>query len=94
MQKKIPFAERAESLLMISILVGIALVAQPFSVIVFRIGLVVLVAATLLQIAVGNVPKHLDAGPSIVRIVIILAIVAAMFGLGILLVPYFAQLGR
>lgn len=94
MQRKLPFAERAENLLMAAILVGIVLVAQQFSIQLYRVGLCVLVTATFLQIAVGNVPKHLGAAASIVRIVLILGVVALIFALGILLVPYFAQLGR
>ncbi|PSJ62629.1 hypothetical protein [Kumtagia ephedrae] len=94
MASKTPFAERAEGVLMASILVGIVLVAQQYSLQLYRFGLCLLVAATLLQIAVGNIPKHLGAAASLVRIVVILCVVALMFLLGILLVPYFAQLGR
>jgi hypothetical protein len=47
-----------------------------------------------LQIAVGNTPRDMSVGRSLLRIVILLAVVALMFGLGILLAPYFAQIGR
>jgi hypothetical protein len=88
------FIDRLEAVLMGLILLGIILVAQQFSVTVFRIGLGILVGATLLQIAVGNTPRDMSVGRSLLRIVILLAVVALMFGLGILLAPYFAQIGR
>ena len=53
-----------------------------------------LVVSTLLQIAVGNLRKDASAGRSLVFIATVLGVVAAIFGVVILLVPYFAQLGR
>lgn len=88
------FAERAELTLIVTMLIGILLVAQRWWIDVYRFGLCLLVAATFLQIAVGNVPKNLGFAGTMVRVVIILAIVALLFSLGILLVPYLAQLGR
>jgi len=88
------FVERTERALMIAIFSGIILVAQQYSISLFRLGLILLVSATMLQIAVGNLPRHLSAGASLLRIVIILAFVAFMFALGIFLVPFLSQLGR
>ncbi|MFB2551978.1 hypothetical protein [Ensifer soli] len=92
--RETPFIDRLEAVLMTLIVVGILLVAQQWSVTVFRIGLSILVCATLVQIAVGNVPRTLGVGASILRIVLLLGVVALMFGLGILLAPYFAGIGR
>ena len=94
MKNETSFVDRLETILMALILIGIVLVAQQWSVKIFRVGLTILVLSTLLQIAVGNVPRHFSAGKSIVRIVILLGVVALMFGLGILAAPYFAQIGR
>jgi hypothetical protein len=88
------FAEYAESVLIGIMLVSIFLVAQRYSIAVFRVGLGLLVASTFLQIAVGNVPKQLGFAQVVLRVVLILVFIAAMFGLGILLVPYLSQLGR
>ncbi|MDH6266128.1 hypothetical protein M2360_001524 [Rhizobium sp. SG_E_25_P2] len=88
------FIDRLETVLMALILLGILLVAQQYSVLVFRIGLGILVSATLLQIAVGNTPRDLTVAKSLLRIVMLLAVVALIFGLGILLAPYFATIGR
>lgn len=88
------FIDRLEGILMALILIGIVLVAQQWSVMVYRIGLSILVCATLVQIAVGNVPRNLSVARSLLRIVILLCVVALMFGIGILLAPIFAQIGR
>lgn len=94
MKPETSFVDRLEAILMALILVGIVLVAQQWSVKIFRVGLTILVLSTLLQIAVGNVPRHFSAGKSILRIVILLGVVALMFALGILAAPFFAQIGR
>ncbi len=88
------FAERAELTLILAMLVGILLVAQPWSFDVFRIGLCLLMTATFLQIAVGNVPKTLGFAATAIRVVIIVAVIVALFALGVFLVPYLARLGR
>ena len=94
MRKGYTFPEYAERVLIAGMVVGILLIAQRFSVTVFKVGLYVLVGSTLLQIAVGNVPKDMSFGPSLVRIAIILVGIACVFGLGIWLVPTFSHLGR
>ena len=55
------FQERAESLLIIGMVTGIALIAfTPLAFFEFiQVGLVVLVACTFLQIAVGNIPRDI-----------------------------------
>ncbi|MDZ4096701.1 MAG: hypothetical protein U1D35_17520 [Paracoccaceae bacterium] len=94
MKHRRSFPERLEMTLIFSLCLGIALIAQRYSVTVYRIGLVVLVVSTLLQIAVGNLRKDADIKASLKFIALILAIVAAVFSIGILLVPTFSQLGR
>ena len=53
-----------------------------------------LVASTLLQIAVGNLRKDASAGASVFFIIKVLLVIAAVFSVGILMVPTFSQLGR
>lgn len=74
--------------------VGFCLILQQWSFAGYRWGLQLLIAVTLLNIAVGNLPK--DASPLRAGLLtlLILAVVALVFGLGILLVPYLAQMGR
>ncbi|MDQ0467756.1 hypothetical protein [Labrys wisconsinensis] len=88
------FPERAERVLIAALLVGIALIAQRINIVLFKTGLGVLVVATFLQIAVGNLPKEASLGRSLVLIAVILAIVAAVFAIGIVLVPVLSQMGR
>ena len=89
-----PFAERASQVLIAAMVIGILLIAQRYSFPLFRVGLVVLVAATFLQIAVGNLPANASAGRSLVLSLIILAAVAAVFDIGVRLVPVLSRLGR
>lgn len=88
------FAERAETVLIAAMLVSIVLVAQRYSLGIYRLGLCLLVVSTFLQIAVGNVPKHFGFKATAIRVLVILAVIAAIFLLGIALVPYLAGLGR
>lgn len=94
MYKSRPFPERASQVLIAAMVIGILLIAQRYSITLFRTGLAVLVAATLLQIAVGNLSATASAGRSIIISVIILGAVAAVFAIGVHLVPVLSQLGR
>ena len=89
-----PFPERAAQVLILAMVVGIALIAQRYSVVVYRWGVCLLVGATFLQIAVGNLPAEASAARSIVFSLVILAVVAAVFLAGIWLVPVLSQMGR
>lgn len=88
------FPERLETTLIVGLVVGILLIAQRYNLTLYKIGLCILVLSTLLQIAVGNLRKDASAGRSIGFIAMVLGIVAIVFSVGILLVPYFSQLGR
>lgn len=88
------FVERLELALIVGLVAGILLIAQRYNLTLYRIGLCILVASTLLQIAVGNLQKEAGVGRSLIFIAGVLGIVAAVFALGVLLVPTFAQLGR
>lgn len=80
--------------LIVSLCIGIVLIAQTYSVMIYRIGLTILVVSTFLQIAVGNLRKDANVWQSLKFIAIILCLVAAIFTLGIVLVPTFSTLGR
>ncbi len=88
------FPKRAEQVLIGGMMVGIALITQRSDLDLFKTGLSVLVVCTLLQIAVGNIPKQGSILGSLVRIALILLLVAAIFGAGVLLVPFLSRLGR
>ena len=85
---------RAELALICIIALGFVLIAQQAAFGLYQVGLLTVIASTLLHIAVGNLPP--DAGPAraLAWTAAILGAVAAVFGAGILLVPLLAQLGR
>jgi hypothetical protein len=89
-----PFPERAAQVLIAAMVVGIVLIAQRYSVLVYRWGVCLLVGATFLQIAVGNLPAQASAARSIALSGAILALVAAVFLAGIWLVPILSHMGR
>lgn len=85
--------------MMQAILVGLMLlsfllIAQQRSQPLYHGGLVLLVVSTLMQIAFGNIPPSASFGQSMKLLVLILAIIVGVFGLGIVLAPYLIQLGR
>ncbi len=83
----------AESALIAAMMLGFALILQRSSLLVYQVGLGIVVASTLLEIAVGNVPKDASFLRSLRFIAVFLAITATVFGAGILLAPYLASLG-
>lgn len=85
---------RAELALIILMVLGCVLIAQQWSFILYQLGLLTVIGATLLSIAVGNVPRAARGWRAGGAIVIILAVTAALFIIGILLVPYLAHLGQ
>ncbi len=91
---KTTFPERAERVLIGGMLVGIVLLMQRFSLDLYKAGLSVLVVSTLLQIAVGNIPKAGGVAASLVRILVIVAVIAVIFAIGVLVVPTLSRLGR
>lgn len=88
------FPERLETTLIFGLVIGILLIAQRYNLTLYKVGLSILVVSTLLQIAVGNLKKDASAGRSLYFIAKVLVVVAVVFGVGILLVPYFSVMGR
>jgi hypothetical protein len=92
--RRLSFPERLERIMIVALIAAIVLVAQRYSMQLYRWGLLLLVGATLLQIAVGNLPKDAGVGRSLLVILAILAFIACVFGVGIALTPFLSQLGR
>lgn len=88
------FTERAEQVLIGGMVIGIVLIMQRVSVDLYRTGLGILTASTLLQIAVGNIPKRGSVVGSLGRVLLILVLIAGIFSVGVLLVPTLSRLGR
>ncbi len=88
-----PFASILQLTLIVLLIVSGVLITQQWSLQVFQAGLILLVATTLLQIGAGNIPPQAGFGRSLVMLVVSLAIIGVVFGLGIVLVPYLVGLG-
>jgi len=85
---------RIEAALIILMCTGFVLIAQRFSFELYRIGMLTVIAATILNIAVGNVPRRARGWRALRIFLIIMATTAAVVALGIVLTPYLAQLGQ
>ncbi len=92
--RRLPFAARVQGILIVVMFVGFVLIAQGVGKTIYQIGLPVLVLAAFLQIAFGNIPPTAGFGRSMALLALTWAIVAAVFGLGIVLAPYLIALGR
>jgi hypothetical protein len=84
---------RAELALILIMVLGFLLIVQQWSFGLFQIGLLTVMTATILNIAVGNLPRTAGIWQALRLTLLILFIVAAVFVVGILLVPYLARLG-
>jgi len=85
---------RAEAALIIILCLGFLLIIQQWNFPLYQFGLEVVMAGTILNIAVGNLPRNAGPVRALVLTLLILALVVAVFAAGILLVPYLAMLGR
>lgn len=85
---------RAELTLICVMGAGFLLILQPWNFPCYRLGLILVLAATVLNIAVGNLPRNATPVRALLLTALILAITLAVFVLGILLVPVFAQMGQ
>ena len=90
---RLPFASKLQMLLLAGMVLAFLLIAQNLSADVYQYGLLLLIGSSLLQVVAGNIPPQARLISTLLRLLIGLAIVAAVFVGGILLVPYLAQLG-
>lgn len=85
---------RVELTLIAATVIGFLLVLQTWSFGLYQAGLVLVLGATLLNIAVGNLPRDAGVARALLLTGVILAIVAAVFALGVALVPTLAAMGQ
>lgn len=91
---RLPFASQLQIILLGGMILAFLLIAQNQSVDVYQYGLLLLIGFSLLQVVAGNIPPQTRVIGTLIRLLIGLVIVAAVFGIGIILVPYLAELGR
>ncbi|HEY0793095.1 MAG TPA: hypothetical protein VGD78_18665 [Chthoniobacterales bacterium] len=89
---RLPFASKLQIVLLVGIVTGFVLVAQNQSADVYRYGLILLMGSALLQVVAGNIPPEANLISTLVRLAVGLAIIAAVFGIGIWLVPILARI--
>jgi hypothetical protein len=94
MKSKTAFGARMQNIVIVTMLVSFAFIIQKFSMMLHHIGLILLIVSALSQMAFGNIPSEASFKESRTTIIIAFVIVAAVFGLGILLAPVLINIGR
>ncbi len=94
MKSKTAFGARMQNIVIVTMLVSFAFIIQKFSMTLHHIGLILLIISALSQMAFGNIPSEASFKESRNTIIIAFVIVAAVFGLGILLAPVLINIGR
>jgi hypothetical protein len=89
-----PFAAIVQGILVILLAVSFAMITQQFSETIYRLGFLLLIASTLLQIVFGNLPPEADFNQSLKLTGIVFGIIAVVLGLGIFLAPHLVNLGQ
>ena len=93
-KQKVGFATRAQNWVLGLLVITLLMVAQPFSIQIYGYGVYLLAIAVFLQIAVSNVAPSAGVRKTITKSIIILAIVAAIFGFSIWVTPMLVAMGR
>ena len=91
---KQPFAAIVQGILVILLVISFAMITQQFNETIYRMGFLLLIASTFVQIAFGNLPPEANFKQSIKLTAVVFAIIAIVFGLGIFLAPHLVNLGR
>lgn len=94
MSKNSSFAARVQLLLVVLMFSSIVLLSQRFTLQLYKIGLVVMGVTALSQIAFGNINSSTNFGGSMRQYLLYMTIIAAIFGLSILITPTLVSLGR
>lgn len=89
-----PFAYKVQSVLITALVLSFVLIMQTISIAIYQVGIVLLITATLIQIAFGNIPPETDRSTTLVMFAWMMLIVIAVFGTGMLLAPLLVNMGR
>ena len=88
------FSDFMHDILIVFLVLGMILIAQRINRQVYKYGVLMLVIATFLQIGFGNIPSRTRFRRSMMILGIALAIIFFVFGLGMILAPFFVSLAR
>jgi hypothetical protein len=89
-----PFGKRMQTIVIISMVISFLLIIQKDSIILYKIGLLLLIVSAVSQMAFGNIPAEATFKEARKTILIAYSIVAFVFGFGILLAPVLIKIGR
>jgi hypothetical protein len=93
-QSKRPFASVVHVVLVILMLAGIVMIGQQFSKAIYQLGLIVLTASTIVQIAFGNIPGNFNFRRSMRFFWPFMGVILIVFVVSFLLTPILYALGR
>ncbi|BCX04198.1 MAG: hypothetical protein KatS3mg053_2136 [Candidatus Roseilinea sp.] len=91
---KRPFAATMQLGLVILMIAGIVMIGQQFNKAVYQLGLIALVASTLVQIAFGNIPSAFAFRRSMKLFWPFMGIILIVFVVSFLATPLLYALGR
>ena len=89
-----PFAAIVQGILVILLVISFVMITQQFYETIYRLGFLLLIASTFVQIVFGNLPPEANFKQSLKLTVVVFGIIAIVFGLGIFLAPHLVNLGR
>ena len=81
-------------MLITALVLSFVLIMQTISIAIYKVGIVLLITATLIQIVFGNIPPETDRSTTLVMFAWMMLIVIAVFGIGMLLAPLLVNMGR
>ena len=88
------FASIVQLILVFVMLASIVMIGQQFEMGIYQIGLLVLIASSLLQVIFGNIPATANLAKSLRMFLTFAIVVVIIFVLSLLLVPLLVQLGK
>jgi hypothetical protein len=89
-----PFAAIVQGILVVLLAVSFVMITQQLYETIYRLGFLLLIASTFVQIVFGNLPPEADFKQSLKFTAVVFGIIVIVFGLGIFLAPYLVNLGR
>lgn len=89
-----PFTAFVHAILVVLMLTGFVLIGQQLEATLYKAGLIILTASTILQIAFGNIPSHFDFRHAMRLFWPFMGIILTVFILGYTLTPLLYALGR
>lgn len=88
------FAGIMHNVMIVLLILSMVLIAQQFSMSVYKVGIMLLVVATFFQIGFGNIPARTRFGRTLKLLGVALLIIIFVFGLGAILAPVFVNIVR